>query len=324
MTNASGYRIRLRVRLGKALTSDTISIALNCDGRPVVLKSQKPDEPLRHAKWVVFIAKGFETEEAARFFGETLRAQVELAALSSRLGVDTGQNQTTSWVNEDWARSKGLIGEDEHIVPNVHGLLIVPDDENSKIVLMEGTGTVTADPDHFIGAIAELSDAGLVDLGDCTAGVRLLNFALMNSEALARAVLAFAAVEALGQDEVWSERQKVRLAELATEVEKEARGQDDELLEISEALRRSLHRIGLRQGVMRVLERLDLSYLKKDWDNLYGVRSGIFHGTKSLSRPELDEFANEALGLCAKIVIKDMQARGHHIPEVFGKHFGTV
>jgi hypothetical protein len=51
---------------------------------------------LNNAKWVVFIAKGFETEKAARHFGERLRSQVELAALSCRLGVDTGQNQPTS------------------------------------------------------------------------------------------------------------------------------------------------------------------------------------------------------------------------------------
>jgi hypothetical protein len=319
-----GYRIRLRVRLGKALTSDATSIALICDGRPVELKSQNPDEPLKKAKWVVFVAKGFETEEAARSFGERLRAQVELAALSSRLGVDTGENQPTSWLSEEWARSQGLIGEGEHIFPNVHGLLIVPDNENSKVFILEGQATVSADPGQLIAAVEELSHAGLTDLGNCTIGVRLLNFALMSSEALARAVLAFAAVEALGQDEMWSDRQRRRLEELASEVDIEAAGKDSELREISEALRRSLHRIGLRQGVLRVLQRLDLNCLKKDWDRLYTVRSGIFHGTRNFSRHELEAFGNDALSLCARIVMKDVQTKGHHIPEVFSKHFGAI
>lgn len=321
---ASGYRIRLRVRLGKSLTSEATSIFLECEGRSVELRSQKAQEPLSRAEWIIFIAKGFETEEAARYFGERLRAQVELAALSCRLGADTGQNQPTFSMNEDWARSMGLINKDERLFANVHGLLILPDDEKSKTFSLEATATVTADPSHLIGAIVELSHAGLADLGDCAAGVRMLNFALMSSEALAQAVLAFAAVEALGQGEVWSERQKARLSELASQIDKEAIGKDDELFEISEALRRSLHRIGLRQGVMRVLHRLNLNSLKNDWDRLYAVRSGIFHGTKSLSRPELDAFANEALGLCATIVMEEVRSRGHPIPAVFEKHFDTV
>lgn len=319
-----GYRIRLRVRLGKALSSDATLIVLNCDGRAIELKSQNPGEQLKHAKWIVVIAKDFETEERARFFGERLRALVEIAALTARVGADTGQDQPSSWMNEDWAKGKGLISKNQRILPDVHGLLVAPDDENSKIFRFEGTGTVTADPERFTGAITELSDAGRADLGDCAARVRLLNFALMSSEPLARAVLAFAAVEALGQDEEWSERQKERLRELALEVEGQTAREDDELCEIADALRRSLHRIGLRQGVMRVLDRLGLGDLKNGWDRLYGVRSGIFHGTEALSSDEANQFANEALELCAKIVIADVRRRGHHIPAVFEKQFGTA
>jgi hypothetical protein len=314
----------LRVRLGKPLTSDATSILLKYAGRTLELKSQKLEEPLRQAKWVLFIAKGFETEESARSFGEELRTQVEIAALSCGVGVDTGENQPSSWMNEDWARGRDLIGKDERIVPNIHGLLIVPDDDNSKIPLMEGKGFVTADPDLFIGAIEELSVTGVADLASCTARVRLLNFALMSAEPLAKAALAFSAVEALGQDEVWSERQKARLKELANSVEQEALGNDIELLEISEALRRSLHRVGLIQGVKRALDRLELSFHKRAWDRLYTLRSGVFHGTKSLSKHELAEFANEALELCAKIVMEDVRSRGQHIPEVFRKRFGTA
>jgi uncharacterized protein YodC (DUF2158 family) len=42
-----------------------------------------------------------------------------------------------------------------------------------------------------------------------------------------------------------------------------------ETLEIASALKRSLHRIGLRQGVLRVLERIGQSALKSEWDRLY-------------------------------------------------------
>ena len=311
------------VELGKGLTSDATSIPLSCDGREVVLKTKNPKEQLKDARWVIFVASGFQTEEEARVFGRRLRAKVELAALSARVGVDTGQDQQTAWINQDWLKSQGYISEDVRIAPSVHGLSVLPDDKDHVTVSMGASLSTTVAPQNILGAISELSEAGLTNLGDCTAGVRLLNFALMTSEALAQAVLAFAAVEALGQDEKWSKRQKARIEELALEVEEEATGEGIELLEVAEALRRNLHRIGLRQGVMRVLERLSLGHLKKEWDRLYEIRSGIFHGTKTLSASEANKFSQEALELCAEIVIANLRARGHHIPEIFEKAFAS-
>ncbi len=317
----NGFKIRLRVRIGKTLNSNAASISLSCEGRTVELKSEYRDKALRDTNWVIFIAKGFETEDQARSFGERFRVQIMLAALSARVGVDTGSDQVTSWINENWARSMGLIEKDQRMLPNIHGLMVIPDRETYRFPLLEAEAQVNASPDQLTKAITELSSTGLSDLGDCMVGVRLLNLALMNAEPLAQAVLAFAAVEELGQDEKWSERQKNRLEHLAIEIKNEAEEEDSELLEISDSLRRSLHRIGLRQGVMRTLDRLSLSEMKREWDRLYGIRSGIFHGTKILSENEIVKFAHETITLCTKIVIANARSVDIPIPSIFETRF---
>jgi hypothetical protein len=152
MADTTGFRIRLRVRIAKGLTTEATSLHFIMANKDVTITSQNKEEPLSKAKWIVLNASGFSTEEAARHFGTRLRSILQLAALSSRLGVDPGEDKPTSWVNEDFARSIGLIKEHERIAPNVHGLAILPDDDNTRFPVMNAQATVTADPEHFLSA----------------------------------------------------------------------------------------------------------------------------------------------------------------------------
>jgi hypothetical protein len=290
--------------------------------REVQLKSQKKDQPLQDAKWVVLIAKGFETEKEARVFGEQLRQSVELAALSTLVGVDVGRDTPTSWANEEWYRAKGLIEPHQRLLNNIHGLMIVPDDDNSLIILVEGTGTVTSDPVQFANAIQDAMVKNNSLARERLAAASLLNMAIMSQEPLACAALAFSAVEALGQDEEWSEKQKAKIEQLARDLESESSEGDDEKIEIVEALRRSLHRIGLRQAVMGVLDRLELGEMRGEWDRLYKIRSGIFHGTKVLSAGDMSQFSNKALRLCGKIILTYFRQQGMHVPTISERNFG--
>ena len=152
------------------------------------------------------------------------------------------------------------------------------------------------------------------------AGVRILNLALMSAEPLTQVVLSISVIEALGQEENWTERQKVFLTRLARDVENAGGAGNDEK-EIADALRRSMHRIGLRQGVLRIFVRLDISHLKKEWDRLYAIRSGVFHGTKRLSEPEMHELAQAAMTLCGKVLIALLRRDDIPIPAISEKHY---
>jgi len=192
--------------------------------REVTIISQNKEEPLNKAKWIVLEARGFLTEEAAQHFGTRLRSILQLAALSSRLGVDTGEDKPTAWISEDFARAIGLLKSNERIAPNVHGLSILPDDDNTRFPVINIQATVTADPEHFASALRESGENGEISLGAASNPVRLLNFALMTSEPLAQMALSFSAVEELGQTEKWNETQEALIERLAIAAEESTEG----------------------------------------------------------------------------------------------------
>lgn len=322
MSVCAGYRLRLRVRTRIGLTTDATSLSITIAGREVTIKSQILDQPLSETTWIVFGARGFSTLSEAKAFGEQLRIMVEVSALCSRLGADVGEDMATSDMSETFARSIGLLQPDERITPNIHGIEVLPDDDKNRIFVLEIRGKTTADPDQLLGALTELSTEIPLSMSAAAPSVRILNLALMNPQPLAQIALAFSAVEALGQDEKWSSAQVDLLENLAAEIETQADEHDVERLEIAAAIRRNLHRLGLRQGVMRVLERLGLKHLQKEWDRLYGLRSGVFHGTSRLTESEIHTLAWQTVTLCSKVVFALIERDGIKLPSVASMHFG--
>jgi len=118
-----------------------------------------------------------------------------------------------------------------------------------------------------------------------------------------------------------TDAQTALLAQPAAQVEAGTSGQDDERMEIADALRRGLHRFGLRQGVTRVLARLGLQHLRKEWDRVYGIRSGLFHGTAQLAEHEIAELANSAITLCGRVILTLAEGDGVTLPSVSDVHF---
>lgn len=316
-----GYRIRLRVRLAMALNSLDVSRVITFEGYEVTVESEDPNQPLSDSTWIIFRARRFSSEEIAKDFGNKLRNAIIVAGLASHLGVDAGQDIPTTHVNEEWAKSVGLIEPHQRIRPNVHGLLVLPDDQDTRIPTLKIQGTVRGSPENFLLSIEDLgADASRCPLGTAEALV-ILNFALMSSQPISKLALSLSAVEALGQEAQWSDNQRKLIEELAVRAEFEESYPLVERSEVADALRRSLHRIGLRQGVMRIIDSLGLQKLKKEWDRIYGARSGLFHGTSRLSEPELAELAEDALKLCSSIVFTLAERQGLKLPKVARVNF---
>jgi hypothetical protein len=319
MADPKGFRIRLRVRIAKGFTTEATSLNVVVANKDVTITCQDRAEPLNKAKWMVLNARDFATEETAQKFGNRLRSILQLAALSTRLGVDVGENKPTGWVSEDFARSIGLIKEHERIAPNVHGLAIMPDDDNTRTPVINAEGTVTADPEQFLSALREAGENG--GFGAAANGVHLLNMALMTADPLAQMVLAFSAVEELGQTERWSECQAALIKHLAHAAETSLEATLEERAEVARAIRTGLFPLSLRQGVMRLLSRLDLDQLRNEWDRLYGIRSRIFHGTGRLSDSEINQAATDTVTLCGRIILAIIAKEGGRIPSIATTNF---
>jgi hypothetical protein len=297
------FRARLRFRLLKKLNIDTNEHRMLVAGHEVVLLAMTPECVIRDSEWLVMNARGFASEAEARQFGHNLRAAIDLSSVSTRLGVDSGRDVPTSGLFQI-ARDQ-VERETGHIVRNnVHGLDVFEDDPRVAIVSLNATLTVHANGDPFLSLAAELHEKATAISNEARDVVLLLNYALMRTEPVAQIVFAFSAVEMLGQRETWSPSQKALLDELAQLAECSVRGNAQERREVSDALTKSLHRLTLRQGVLRLLDRLNLAHLKKDWDRHYAERSTLVHGLAPRPGADYSDLANRSISLCGHILLK--------------------
>ena len=69
-----------------------------------------------------------------------------------------------------------------------------------------------------------------------------------------------------------------------------------------------------------MLASASVEHLIKEWDRLYGIRSGVFHGTAQLSEPELHKAGQETITLCAKILFAIISKEGIRVPTIAKIH----
>lgn len=285
---------------------------LEIAGREVRLSAVNGEALIKDSDWLVMNVVGLPTYEEAKEFGLRLKASVELAAAATRLGADVGRDLATASlaqsVKDHVFRETGAIVRD-----NVHGLDVFEDDPNVAFLSVSGTGTVMAKADRFLALATEIHGSAVGLSQRAQDVLLLLNFALMRSDAVAQIVFAFSAVEALGQEESWTPAQQEVLGALATAARGSSTASEDEREEIAQAIEKGLYRLSLRQGVMRLLERLGLSQLRSEWDRLYSQRSTLVHGVAPYPGATYDELAYRAMNLCGLILLR---AAAREIPEL--------
>jgi hypothetical protein len=299
----SGFRLYLQVRIGKALRTDEAFLTTYLEGREVRIRASLGPS-ISKAEWLVFEARGFPTESEAHTFGERLRANVELAALCASPGVDTGLDEVLGWVHEEYGRPEGSLKPHQRRGPDVHGLLILPDDDYTVFSRSRAKGTTVSSLERFLAALRELADQPPITETALALSVRLLNLARINSEPRASIVLAVSAVESVAEDENWSAEQRDLIDKLAAGIADP---------EVKEAVER-MHRISIRQGIKRVLESNRLDHLWEAWDDLYKRRSRLFHGGGEFTNQEIGELASNATQLCDEIIFGIIKQKGIKLP----------
>lgn len=307
MIDAVTWRARLRFRLQKQLNVDDREYRILVAGREIVVAPQLPDQKICDSEWLVINARGFTSEDEARRFGTRLRSALEVSAVATRVGVDTGRDLATAGlgrsVKERLARETGAIVRD-----NIHGLDVFVDDPNVRIFNLSGKGTVRASAEPFLTDLNTFFENPSGPSQKVADVILLLNFALMRPEPVAQIVFAVSAVESLGQDQTWSPDQKQLLRELADAGEKSSAASTSERHEVADAIRKSIHRLTLRQGVFRLLDSLELGHLRKAWDALYAERSTLVHGLAPKPGADYGDLAFRTVGLCGQILLTAVAA----------------
>lgn len=242
-------------------------------------------------------ARGFESEVEARTFATRLELACEVSAVATRLGSDSGVDLPTSafsqLVKDRVREQSGTLRRD-----NVHGVNVFCDVPNVRIANVSATGTLRAAPDPFLAEIDELHDV-VANASPATRDIVLhLNYALVRPEPVAQIVFAFSVVEMLGQAEGWSVDQQQRPNELAEVAERARIGTTDERQEVAWATRRGMHKLSLRQGVLRLLTTLNLDHLKTKWDDLHGERSTLVRGLAPGPGANNGGLASSTVSLC--------------------------
>jgi hypothetical protein len=302
--------------LQKKLNIDEPKYRFAFHNHEVTLSSQVDNEKIKDSEWLVLNARGFNSEIEAREFAGKLKAATEISSIAARLGIDTGVDARTAglgqYVKDHIRKQSGLDVRD-----NVHGIDVFFDDPNVRIFLPNFSVTVLGAPDPFLGDLNKYYDSA-VNLSQNAKGViLLLNYALMRPEPVAQIIFATSAVEMLGQQEDWNTDQKLLLEKLAALAESETVGTIEGRAEVASAIRRNIHKIGLRQGVMRLLDGLGLTHLKREWDTLYGERSTLVHGLAPKPGADYGDLAFKTISLCGRILLtviaKEIESVKDHV-----------
>ena len=331
------YCLWLKFRVGKALATEEVTLTASLAGREVTIKSERESQPLSEASWLLIECCGFETEDDARSFGEDLRRAVHLAGLCARVGVDAGdlgEDRTVSWINPEVLRRIGVLDPDGRVGPDIHGILVLPDDGKTRFVRGgRAEGTVRSNADDFVRALEEAFPEPEVSAAERPAirrAVRVLNLAEMNTDPIAKVVLAISTIEGLATDPDWTELQKEMITDAADWLER-AQGGEEGTGQVIEAIRR-IRQSSIRQRIRTMLDANDLSLVWEDWDALYSKRSRLFHGHGGhdgeqrgdhLMESELHAVAQEAMTLCGRMVLSLAKRNGVAIPSRAGVHFGV-
>jgi len=292
---------RLRFRSAKGLSSDATSITFALEEMTAELVAAPDGKSLREAPWFVLRVRGFADDDQARLFGGRLRLALQIASIRRSWGVDVGEDKATA------ALFKGitdqLAAEGHFVRPNVHGLDVYEDLPGTSWFWIEAKGSVFAQPGPIIEEIQMLFGSMPEEEPRGFDAVRLLNEALVSREAAAQLVLAIAAVEHLARGEHWTAGQLVALERLAKLTDADCTLRSEERIELSEMLRKSAHRMSIRQSQRRLILDLGLEKLWKPWDELYARRSAILHGLTYSSNADRSQIVQPALSIAGRIVL---------------------
>lgn len=280
-------------------SNDGETITLDFPGLPPVEATMSDAYPA--GKWVIFIVRGFDTEEAAKLAGEKFGNVLLVVGAVNRLGIDVGFSRTTLNFSEAVSRAVQRV-DGGKLLSETHGLLTY--EENTVTIIgVEGRGQSNISRDvfeehlknwkSFVGSLTERQR-------NCAL---LLNDSFFVSKTESQFILRVSAVEALcKQGKVDGEYRSI-IECIVGFVESLAMS-----IESSKAVQRMLEnslRESIRQSYLSKFRMLLNDTDAKSFDELYQLRSKLVHD--GLGRGALSQASAEALKLATDLLEAELK-----------------
>lgn len=319
------FRLILSFRLSKAFTDDVERFIFQYLGRDVEIKAGKKGQNIKGSYDLVATSLGFASKQDAEHFGESLDQAFTYAAIEAKSGIAIEIKPSSSgWGQHIIEALRSELGVELATAPP--GIFVYDNTTPHIFPKISITATVTQSCSTFIDFAQQIEGAGKKLSNEHIHALRLLSASRMATDPIAKLVLSVAAVEYLGQDLEWSKEQKSSLKNIISQAASDIELPPLEKSEIIDAISK-IHRLSLRQGVKRLMNKLGLNELFAEWDELYAPRSEAVHGTRRLDDAELAALAERSADLARTVLYTavgwPMSSRTSHDPISLGPTNGS-
>ncbi len=294
------YCFRYRVKmLTPPQTNDGDTITLELPDLPPVTGTVSEAYPA--GKWVIFIVRGFETEEAAKVAGEKFGDALLVVGAVMRLGIDVGFNRATLQFSDAVHEAVQRV-DGRKLLSEIHGLLTY--EENTiTIIGVEARGQTKISGNAFEDYLKSWKSF----VGNLTERQRncalLLNDSFFVSKTESQFILRISAVETLCEQGIVVGEYRSIIESIVCFVESLSMS-----AESSEAVRRMLEnalRESIRQSYLSKFRMLLTDTDAKSFDDLYQQRSKLVHD--GLGRGALSQASAEALKLATDLLEAELK-----------------
>ncbi|TCM62362.1 hypothetical protein [Rhizobium sp. BK068] len=303
------WTTRFRFRIDKPFAIDADRVPFSIGGKQGTLIARDGGS-LREANWLILRFDGIESEAEANKFASQLAEAIVTTAAKRQFGVDLGKNKPTLQFSDEYIDElKKKTGRT--LVNDVHGFMVFQKTGKEEFRAMSATGVVYQNLDAFITAVTAEFEEPAKNSDKLHSATELTALAMMSQDPLAQGTLCMSAIELLAL-QPWNERQGLLISKLRKEAASSEDLPSEEAEEVSHAMKNVFKSI--RQGLKRlVLEELDLgSEVWKALDDLYSLRSAIFHGTSKFDRQANIDFGSRAADLCSRIIAVAIHKHSGH------------
>lgn len=286
------YSLLVNLPANRRLGYDEAELAIDWQGRSVVIKPMGDAKPIREAEWLKFTCRDFADGESARAHGQSLKGHLRLAAVKSHIPFNVGRERVISAAYRtvlDNAAAQGI-----QLLPSVHGLMVYEQTADDRQLWAVARGIASTPHNALLEclrAVVNLSTPS--DDSRLALACELYSQALFETSRAAQFISLVTAIESL----IERDRQPQAVQDVLKEAETTVIPRLKQLTAVDDSMLQSV------MGRFRDLSRESISQAFRHLATAYGDPAGYGDTAETPGR-----FAARAYNLRSKLVHGDVVA----------------